>query len=127
MGGTVTAAIHGEQAGVRTTTPFRADHVGSFLRLKFLLQVRERFRSGTIDAAQLREDEDQAIRGVVSSRRNQCGEAAKFAPLEQRGLSPQCRFSSALHGNDVAGGVAGAEPAARDRGGARGVGRCLTC
>jgi hypothetical protein len=78
MGGTVTAAIHGEQAGVRTTTPFRADHVGSFLRLKFLLQVRERFRSGTIDAAQLREDEDQAIRGVVSSRRNQCGEAAKY-------------------------------------------------
>src|SRR4051812_29981130 len=29
-------------------------------------------------------------------------EAAKFAPLEQLALSPQCGFSSTVHGNDIA-------------------------
>jgi 5-methyltetrahydropteroyltriglutamate--homocysteine methyltransferase len=28
-------------------------------------------------------------------------EAAKFAPLEQLALSPQCGFASTLHGNDI--------------------------
>ncbi|MBO9711704.1 5-methyltetrahydropteroyltriglutamate--homocysteine S-methyltransferase [Sphingomonas sp.] len=45
--------------------PFRADHVGSFLRPKALLDARARFKEGTIDAAALREAEDEAIRGVV--------------------------------------------------------------
>jgi 5-methyltetrahydropteroyltriglutamate--homocysteine methyltransferase len=49
----------------RTTPPFRADHVGSFLRPRFLLEAREKFRSGAIDRAALREVEDQAIRGIV--------------------------------------------------------------
>ena len=29
-------------------------------------------------------------------------QAAKFAPLDQLALSPQCGFSSTVHGNDVA-------------------------
>ncbi|MEY4294746.1 MAG: hypothetical protein RLY82_434, partial [Pseudomonadota bacterium] len=29
-------------------------------------------------------------------------EAAKYAPLEQLALSPQCGFSSTVHGNDIA-------------------------
>jgi 5-methyltetrahydropteroyltriglutamate--homocysteine methyltransferase len=29
-------------------------------------------------------------------------EAAKYAPLEQLALSPQCGFSSTLHGNNIA-------------------------
>ena len=29
-------------------------------------------------------------------------EAAKFAPIEQLALSPQCGFSSTVHGNDIA-------------------------
>jgi 5-methyltetrahydropteroyltriglutamate--homocysteine methyltransferase len=29
-------------------------------------------------------------------------EAAKYAPLEQLALSPQCGFSSTVHGNNVA-------------------------
>ena len=29
-------------------------------------------------------------------------EAAKFAPLDQLCLSPQCGFSSTFHGNDIA-------------------------
>src|SRR5882672_1354059 len=51
--------------GVRATPPFRADHVGSFLRPKFLLDAREQFRTGAIDAARLRAVEDEAIRGIV--------------------------------------------------------------
>jgi 5-methyltetrahydropteroyltriglutamate--homocysteine methyltransferase len=49
----------------RTTPPFRADHVGSFLRPPQLLQARERCRNGEITRAQLREVEDAAIRDIV--------------------------------------------------------------
>jgi 5-methyltetrahydropteroyltriglutamate--homocysteine methyltransferase len=45
--------------------PFRADHVGSFLRPPELLAARERFRAGELDSAALRAVEDQAIRAVV--------------------------------------------------------------
>jgi 5-methyltetrahydropteroyltriglutamate--homocysteine methyltransferase len=50
----------------RTTPPFRADHVGSLLRPPELLRAREAFATGTIDAAQLRAAEDDAIRDVVA-------------------------------------------------------------
>lgn len=49
----------------RLTPPFRADHVGSLLRPPHLLQVRDDFAAGTIDAAELRAVEDAAIRDVV--------------------------------------------------------------
>jgi 5-methyltetrahydropteroyltriglutamate--homocysteine methyltransferase len=58
-------AVSVQPAGVRTTPPFRADHVGSFLRPKFLLDAREQFRTGVIEAARLRSVEDEAIRGIV--------------------------------------------------------------
>ncbi len=50
---------------VRTTPPFRADHVGSFLRPAALLDAREQFRTGKLSRVQLREAEDAAIRDVV--------------------------------------------------------------
>ncbi len=50
----------------RTTPPFRADHVGSFLRPKYLLDAREQFFvKKTMSAAQLREVEDKAITEIV--------------------------------------------------------------
>jgi 5-methyltetrahydropteroyltriglutamate--homocysteine methyltransferase len=49
----------------RTTPPFRADHVGSFLRPAYLLEAREQKAKGTITAAQLREVEDRAITEIV--------------------------------------------------------------
>jgi 5-methyltetrahydropteroyltriglutamate--homocysteine methyltransferase len=49
----------------RTTPPFRADHVGSFLRPAELLEAREKRRRGEITAEQLRSVEDAAIREVV--------------------------------------------------------------
>jgi 5-methyltetrahydropteroyltriglutamate--homocysteine methyltransferase len=51
--------------GARTKPPFRADHVGSLLRPRRLLQAREDFAEGRIDADELRAVEDDAIRDVV--------------------------------------------------------------
>ncbi len=51
---------------LRNTAPFRADHVGSFLRPKFLLDARERRANGEISAEQLREVEDKAIAEIVA-------------------------------------------------------------
>ena len=50
---------------VRTQPPFRADHVGSFLRPAALLDAREQNRKGDISRAQLREVEDASIRDIV--------------------------------------------------------------
>jgi 5-methyltetrahydropteroyltriglutamate--homocysteine methyltransferase len=50
----------------RATPPFRADHVGSFLRPKYLLDAREEFFvKKSISAAQLRAVEDKAITEIV--------------------------------------------------------------
>jgi 5-methyltetrahydropteroyltriglutamate--homocysteine methyltransferase len=61
----MTTAAASARLDARTIPPFRADHVGSFLRPKFLLDAREQFRLGAIDAARLRAVEDEAIRGIV--------------------------------------------------------------
>jgi 5-methyltetrahydropteroyltriglutamate--homocysteine methyltransferase len=45
--------------------PSRADHVGSFLRPKYLLDAREKHAKGAIDAAALRIVEDRAIEDVI--------------------------------------------------------------
>jgi 5-methyltetrahydropteroyltriglutamate--homocysteine methyltransferase len=49
----------------RTRPPFRADHVGSFLRPQRLLEARDQKTRGEIGPAQLRAVEDDAIREVV--------------------------------------------------------------
>ncbi len=49
----------------RTTAPFRADIVGSFLRPAAIKQARKQFQAGEIDAGQLRAIEDNEIRRVV--------------------------------------------------------------
>ena len=50
----------------RTTPPFRADHVGSFLRPAYLLQARDQFfNQKSISAGQLRAVEDRAITEIV--------------------------------------------------------------
>ena len=46
--------------------PFRADHVGSFLRPQFLLEARDKRARGEMTAAELRAVEDRAIAGVVA-------------------------------------------------------------
>jgi len=54
---------------IRTTPPFRADHVGSLLRPPELLEAREAFDAGRIDAVELGAVEDDAIRDVVELQR----------------------------------------------------------
>ena len=50
----------------RTTPPFRADHVGSFLRPAYLLEARDQFfNRKSISAEQLRAVEDKAITEIV--------------------------------------------------------------
>jgi 5-methyltetrahydropteroyltriglutamate--homocysteine methyltransferase len=56
------------RSGRRTKPPFRADHVGSLLRPRRLLQARADFAAGTLDADGLREAEDDAIRDVVAKQ-----------------------------------------------------------
>jgi 5-methyltetrahydropteroyltriglutamate--homocysteine methyltransferase len=49
----------------RTTPPFRADHVGSFLRPTYLLEAREHRAKGEITPEQLRAVEDKAIAEII--------------------------------------------------------------
>jgi 5-methyltetrahydropteroyltriglutamate--homocysteine methyltransferase len=51
---------------MRTTPPFRADHVGSLLRPQAVHDARAQFADGTIDAGQLRAIEDAAINDAVA-------------------------------------------------------------
>jgi 5-methyltetrahydropteroyltriglutamate--homocysteine methyltransferase len=55
---------------IRITPPFRADHVGSFLRPAYLLEARERKARGEITPEQLREVEDRAITEIVKFQRD---------------------------------------------------------
>ncbi|WP_066272158.1 5-methyltetrahydropteroyltriglutamate--homocysteine S-methyltransferase [Hydrogenophaga palleronii] len=50
---------------LRSHAPFRADHVGSFLRPAYLLEAREQKAKGAITAEQLRAVEDRAITEIV--------------------------------------------------------------
>jgi 5-methyltetrahydropteroyltriglutamate--homocysteine methyltransferase len=55
---------------MRTTPPFRADHVGSLLRPASVLAARDDFAAGRVTARQLRAVEDEAIAGVVAMQQN---------------------------------------------------------
>src|SRR5438046_10546624 len=48
-----------------TKLPLRADHVGSFLRPRSVIEAREHRAAGNIDYAELRAIEDQAIAELV--------------------------------------------------------------
>lgn len=50
---------------MRTSPPFRADHVGSLLRTPEVLRAREDFANGRITADEKRRIEDEGIRQVV--------------------------------------------------------------
>jgi 5-methyltetrahydropteroyltriglutamate--homocysteine methyltransferase len=52
----------------RLTPPFRAEHVGSFLRPKHLLEARARRERGEISTADLEKIEDAAIEQLVDKQ-----------------------------------------------------------
>ena len=49
----------------RPKPPFRADHVGSLLRPKDVLEARAKHQSGALPRAELRRIEDEAVRALV--------------------------------------------------------------
>jgi 5-methyltetrahydropteroyltriglutamate--homocysteine methyltransferase len=57
-------------SGRRTKPPFRADHVGSLLRPRRLLDARADLAKGSITPEQLRTIEDEEIRKVVRMQRD---------------------------------------------------------
>src|SRR6185503_6155477 len=57
--------VHLMTTTLRSTPPFRADHVGSLLRPPELLAARAQFKQGALSATQLRTAEDTAIRAAV--------------------------------------------------------------
>lgn len=59
-------------AVIRTTPPFRADHVGSFLRPQAVKKVRQQVQTGLITKEALRSVEDEAIRDLVNKQK-ECG------------------------------------------------------
>ncbi|CAH5530777.1 5-methyltetrahydropteroyltriglutamate--homocysteine methyltransferase [Klebsiella oxytoca] len=56
----------------RHQAPFRADIVGSFLRPDAIKQARQQLAAGAIDAQQLRQIENEAIRHLVQQQ-CECG------------------------------------------------------
>jgi len=55
---------------LRTTAPFRADHVGSLLRPKAVREARAQRERGEISVADLTAVEDAAIRGVIAKQQS---------------------------------------------------------
>src|SRR6516164_10113294 len=53
-----------------SSPPFRADHVGSYLRPERLRAAREKFAGGELPAAELHAIEDDSIREVVRAQEN---------------------------------------------------------
>ena len=64
------------------TPPFRADHVGSFRWF-----LHRPGATGEIETA--------------NELKRRIDEAARYVPLEQLALSPQCGFSSTVLGNNI--------------------------
>lgn len=58
-------SAHPQTIAHAASPPFRADHVGSFLRPNYLLDAREAAQRGQLSATELRSVEDRAIREVV--------------------------------------------------------------
>jgi methionine synthase II (cobalamin-independent) len=76
----------------RSGPPFRADHVGSLLRRKNLLDARARHAAGEIDDAELRGIEDEAIAEVVRMQKD----VGPHAPYGVRGVGERPTISSGV-------------------------------
>ncbi len=88
----------------RNKPPFRADHVGSFLRPKELLEARAQQQKGAITRAALRKVEDAAIRDIVKYQEDLGLEA--ITDGEFRRTYFHIDFLEQLDGVEVRGGIA---------------------
>jgi len=90
--------------------PFRADHVGSLLRPRAVLDAREQFASGTITAAEKRAVEDAAIAEAV--RRVEAVGMRSITDGEFRRTWFHLDFLEQLAGVEVSGAIAASSDAA---------------
>lgn len=88
----------------RAVPPFRADHVGSFLRPPELLDARSRRSRGEISAAQLRAVEDRTIREIARLQEEWGLQAVTDG--EFRRTYFHVDFLEQLEGVEVRGGIA---------------------
>jgi 5-methyltetrahydropteroyltriglutamate--homocysteine methyltransferase len=84
--------------------PFRADHVGSFLRPKVLLDAREQFKQGSLSSQELRRVEDNAIRDIVKFQQDLGLQG--ITDGEFRRTYFHIDFLEQLQGIEVKGGIA---------------------
>jgi 5-methyltetrahydropteroyltriglutamate--homocysteine methyltransferase len=87
----------------RIDPPFRADQVGSLLRPKQLLDVRERYFKGEIPREELRQAEDKAIQEVV--RKQEAVGLHSVTDGEFRRTFFHTDFLERLQGVTVSGGI----------------------
>ena len=87
----------------RVDPPFRADHVGSLLRPKGLLDARQRHQQNSISKEQLRQVEDQHIRAVV--RKQEALGLRSITDGEFRRTFFHVDFLQRLQGVTVSGGI----------------------
>ncbi|WP_423822016.1 5-methyltetrahydropteroyltriglutamate--homocysteine S-methyltransferase [Salinisphaera sp. SPP-AMP-43] len=90
--------------------PFRAEHVGSLLRPQAVLEARQRYASGEIDADALREVEDRAIADAV--RKQESVGLQDVTDGEFRRAYFHLDFLKQLDGVSVTGGIAANKSAA---------------
>ena len=87
----------------RVDPPFRADHVGSLLRPKGLLDARQRLQQNSISKEHLRQIEDQHIRAVV--RKQEAIGLRSITDGEFRRTFFHVDFLQRLQGVTVSGGI----------------------
>ena len=74
----------------RNKPPFRADHVGSFLRSTAIKEAREKHEKGQISDADLKQVEDQEIPKVVKKQEEaglQCATDGEYRRADFRSAS----------------------------------------
>jgi 5-methyltetrahydropteroyltriglutamate--homocysteine methyltransferase len=87
----------------KSRPPFRAEHVGSFLRPRPLLDARDKFKRGEIGAAELRTVEDAAIKDVIAMQQR-CG-LESITDGEYRRTYFHIDFLTQLEGVEEKGGL----------------------
>nr|GAT45689.1 predicted protein [Mycena chlorophos] len=73
---------------------FDTERAGTFEPLRFLPKGEKVVVLGLVSSKVAQLEDKDYIKGRIA-------EAAKYAPLEQLALSPQCGFSSTVHGNEI--------------------------
>src|SRR5688572_19712168 len=87
----------------KVNPPFRADHVGSFLRPQPLLEARNRYFNHEISKDELREIEDEHIRDVI--RKEEAVGLPSITDGEFRRTFFHIDFLERLQGVTVSGGI----------------------